>query len=50
MKSFNSVLLCLVYGIVLVLGGVIFKYLEYHEEYFVEVIEPPEWEHLKGKR
>lgn len=50
MKSFNSVLLCLVYGIVLVLGGVIFKYLEYYEEDFVEVTEPPEWTHLKGKR
>lgn len=50
MKSFNSVLLCLVYGIVLVLGGVIFKYLEYYEEEIVDVTEPPEWTQLKGKR
>lgn len=48
MKSFNSILLCLVYGIVLVLGGVIFKYLEYYETETVEVTEPPEWTHLKA--
>lgn len=50
MKSVNSLLLCLVYAIFLMLGGVMFRYLEYEEVTVVEVEEPPEWEKLKGKK
>lgn len=45
MELRQSLLLCLVYALFLVFGGVVFMYLEYE----VNVTEPYEWTKLKGE-
>ncbi|XP_045129845.1 open rectifier potassium channel protein 1-like isoform X2 [Portunus trituberculatus] len=47
MASVNSLVLCIVYTLFLVFGGLIFKFLEYEVEDKVHITEPPEWTRLK---
>lgn len=47
MKLMNSLLLCLVYALFLVFGGVIFMFLEYDVVETRRITEPPQWTRLK---
>ncbi|KAG0715354.1 Open rectifier potassium channel protein 1 [Chionoecetes opilio] len=47
MKSVHSALLCLVYTLYLVFGGIIFMFVEYEVMETNHITEPPEWTHLK---
>lgn len=47
--SKSSLLLCAVYTVYLILGAVVFMFLEYEETETVEVTDLPEWAVLKGK-
>ncbi|KAK3881807.1 hypothetical protein Pcinc_013779 [Petrolisthes cinctipes] len=47
MKGKSSLFLCLGYALYLILGGVMFMYLEFDEVDDIQVHEPPEWRRLK---
>ncbi|XP_045613259.2 potassium channel subfamily K member 10 isoform X2 [Procambarus clarkii] len=47
MDSHQSVVLCVVYAMFLMLGGVMFMFLEHEMSETIEVTEPPEWTRLK---
>ena len=38
-----------VYTVYLVLGGVVFMYVEHNPEEHTEVIQPPEWDAVRGE-
>lgn len=46
----QSLVLCLFYTMYLIIGAVMFMFLEYQESEVVEVTELPEWTLLKGKK
>ncbi|XP_071516931.1 potassium channel subfamily K member 4-like isoform X2 [Panulirus ornatus] len=47
MESRQSLVLCIVYALFLILGAVMFMFLEYEVSETRVVKEPPEWSHLK---
>nr|XP_053630334.1 LOW QUALITY PROTEIN: open rectifier potassium channel protein 1-like [Cherax quadricarinatus] len=47
MESHQSLVLCAVYTMFLMLGAVLFMFLEHEEVNSIEVSEPPEWARLK---
>lgn len=49
MESRQSIVLCIIYALFLILGAVMFMFLEYEETETKVITEPPEWSNLKGE-